>query len=190
MAMIEILKNNFSLCEHLLRKFEKVDDPYILERLYGIVFGSCSKRCSGTKEEYNSLVDYVYNFIFKPEKTYPDILLRDYARLIIERFKYEYNVEKGYERINPPYYSDVIPEVSYNDWSTGIKQSDGVNSIINSMAFPDCDCIKIMSGDFGEYIFERRIRRFDIDHTKVFNYAMYFIFRELKYSVGAGILQP
>ena len=35
-AMIEILKINFDLCEIILRKFENVNDPYIIERLYGI----------------------------------------------------------------------------------------------------------------------------------------------------------
>ena len=43
-AMIEILKNHFSLCQPLLEKFERVNDPYVLERLYGVVFGACCKR--------------------------------------------------------------------------------------------------------------------------------------------------
>ena len=36
-AMIEILKNNFEFSEYLLQKFETVNDPYIIQRLYGIV---------------------------------------------------------------------------------------------------------------------------------------------------------
>ena len=46
-AMIEILKEHFQLCEIILRKFQKVNDPYIIQRLYGIVFGACCKRTDG-----------------------------------------------------------------------------------------------------------------------------------------------
>lgn len=38
-AMIVILKDNFQLCLDLLKKFENTNDPYIVHRLYGVVFG-------------------------------------------------------------------------------------------------------------------------------------------------------
>ena len=43
-AMTEILKNNFDLCLVLLEKFEKVDDPYIIQRLYGVIFWCLYKK--------------------------------------------------------------------------------------------------------------------------------------------------
>ena len=39
-AMIEILKDRFFLCKYVLEEFKDVNDPYIVQRLYGIVFGA------------------------------------------------------------------------------------------------------------------------------------------------------
>ena len=43
-AIVEILCRNFDLCMPFLEKFENVDDPYVLQRLYCCVFGACIKR--------------------------------------------------------------------------------------------------------------------------------------------------
>lgn len=86
-AMIEILKDRVELCSRILKKFDGVNDPYVLQRLYGIVFGACC-RCSDD-EDIQDLAEYVYCTIFDKDMVYPDILLRDYARMIIERFLYE-----------------------------------------------------------------------------------------------------
>ena len=82
-ASVELLKRNFSLCKPLLQRFEEVDDPYVLQRLFGIVFGACVKRNELSVDTYRELAEYVYNFVFNQEIVYPDILLRDYARLIL-----------------------------------------------------------------------------------------------------------
>lgn len=111
-AMIEILKEHFHLCQIILEKFKNVNDPYIIQRLYGIVFGACCKRMAG--KEFQTLAEYVYYTVFDQEKVYPDILLRDYARLIIERFLYEKPEYIGIideTKIRPPYYSDPIPKI-------------------------------------------------------------------------------
>lgn len=52
-AMIEILKNNFEFSEYLLQKFETVNDPYIIQRLYGIVLGACTKKKFHMKMSFN-----------------------------------------------------------------------------------------------------------------------------------------
>ena len=110
-AMIEILKENFGLCKPLLEKFKNVNDPYVVQRLYGVIFGACCKRKAGSLKE---LAECVYENVFKQDKVYPDILLRDYARLIIEKFLTE---EPGYsgiierEKIVPPFNSDPIPDI-------------------------------------------------------------------------------
>ena len=77
-----LVYNRLGLCKMILEKFESINDPYVIQRLYGIVFGACCKRTNGGLQE---LAEYVFETIFNQEKVYPDILLRDYARLIIER---------------------------------------------------------------------------------------------------------
>ncbi len=60
-AIVEILCRNFDLCLPLLEKFENVDDPYVLQRLYCCVFGACIKRTDTAEKEYEQLALYVYN---------------------------------------------------------------------------------------------------------------------------------
>lgn len=178
-AMIEILKVNFSMCEYLLEKFKNVNDPYVIQRLYGVVFGACCKCLKRYNEQYKSLAEFVYENVFGGEKVYPDILLRDYARLIIERFLWE---NPGYDgviiksKIMPPYVSDVIPlseDKNYLDEEYG----RGISAIISSMCFEGIG----MYGDFGRYVFQSALRNFEVDKKQIFNYAMSFILDELGY---------
>ena len=177
-AMIEILKEHFQLCEIILRKFENVNDPYIIQRLYGIVFGACCKRTDDGGMQ--ALAEYVYHTVFEQEKVYPDILLRDYARLIIERFLYEHPEYTGMierKKIVPPYNSDPIPEIE--DQCYLEKHYDGAMFwLIHSMRFEGMG----MYGDFGRYVFQSALHSFDVDDKKMFNYAVYYIQKELGFS--------
>ena len=168
--MIEILKEHFQLCQTILEKFKDVDDPYIIQRLYGIVFGAVCKRTE--RIGFQPLTEYVYQTVFEQEKVYPDILLRDYARLIIERFLYEnpqYNGMIKRDRIVPPYNSDVIPEIEDQHYLE--KSYNGAMFwLIHSMRFEGMG----MYGDFGRYVFQRALRNFEVDDKKMFNYAIYY----------------
>lgn len=179
-AMIEILKNHFSLCKRILEKFSTIDDPYIIQRLYGIVFGVCCKRGASNAKEFQLLAEYVFKAIFDKEKVYPDILLRDYARLIIELYLFEnphYNGCIVRNKIIPPYKSDPIPQIEdqhYLDKKTG----QGAYFIIESMRLEKM----IPYGDFGRYVFQSATSHFDIDFDKIFNYTLFYIFNTLGYS--------
>lgn len=183
-AMIEILKEHFEFCEIIIKKFEGVNDPYIFQRLYGIVWGACSKRRKKYKKEYKNLAIYVYESIFKVSNVYPDILLRDYARLIIERFIYEFNDEKEYfdkKIIIPPYKSENIPNIEDKEyWEMEFKSNEGLYEIVSSMTF-DVVGSGCLYGDFGRYVFQRALDYFEIDHYKIFNYSIDFIINTLKY---------
>lgn len=178
-AMIEILKEDFPLCEYLLTRFQGVNDPYIIQRLYGIVLGACLKRKQVNKEIFQSLVAYVYGKVFDCEKVYPDILLRDYARLIIERFVYEFpseSVKFDSDKITPPYHSADIPEIEEQGYLNGNFEG-GTYSIISSMKFEGMG----MYGDFGRYVFQSALSSFEIERKKIFNYAVYFVLHECGY---------
>lgn len=177
-AMIEILKEHFHLCQIILEKFENVNDPYIIQRLYGIVFGACCKRID--TKGFQTLAEYVYHTVFDQQKVYPDILLRDYARLIIERFLYEEPEYTGMidrEKIIPPYNSDPIPEIEDQHYLE--KDYNGAMFLlIDSMRFEGMG----MYGDFGRYVFQSALHSFDVDDEKMFNYAVYYIQTELGFS--------
>lgn len=182
-AMIEILKNHFSLCQPLLEKFERVNDPYVLERLYGVVFGACCKRETEDKSCFQELALYVYNHVFDQETVYPDILLRDYARMIIERFVYECPRNIGgmkKEKWVPPYQSAPIPVIQI-EYVEKIKENCGMGEILilRSMKFAGMGGVY---GDFGRYIFQSAVQRFAVNDKEIYRYAVYFIFHELGYS--------
>ncbi len=176
-AMIEILKENFQLCIPMLEKFKSIDDPYVLQRLFGVVFGACCKRIDG---DFQKLSEYVYESVFNQEKVYPDILLRDYARLIVERFLSENPDYKGIiirDKIIPPYNSDPIPEIEDQHYLE--KKYDGAMAwLLHSMRFEGMG----MYGDGGRYVFESALRSFEIDDRKMFNYAIYHIVNDLGFS--------
>ena len=178
-AMIEILKNHFEYTEYLLNLFSDVNDPYIIQRLYGIAFGACVKRNSENKEIFKSLVEFVFKDIFDKDMVYPDILLRDYARLIIERYLIEYpDEEKDYEieKIKPSYKSMPIPDIEDQKYQDKDFKK-GLFFIQHSMQFEGIG----MYGDFGRYVFQSALRKFEVDDYKIFNYAMYYIINELGY---------
>lgn len=175
-AMVEILKEHFSLCQVILEKFNDVNDPYVIQRLYGIVFGACCKKENG---ELQSLAEYVYKTIFNQEKVYPDILLRDYARLIVEKSLCESpeNEVIKRERILPPYASDPIPEIEDQHYLEK-QHTHGLDQLIRSMKVEGMG----MYGDFGRYVFQSALYDFDVDNKKMFNYAIYYILTELGYN--------
>lgn len=178
-AMIEILKAHFEYSEYLLKLFSDVNDPYVIQRLYGIAFGACVKRNYENKETFKSLVCFVFEDIFNKDIIYPDILLRDYARLIIERYLTEYPDElQGYDfgKIKPQYNSTPIPDIDDQKYSDK-DFKNGLFYIQHSMQFEGIG----MYGDFGRYVFQSALRDFEVDDYKIFNYAMYYIINELGY---------
>lgn len=178
-AMIEILRNEFDLCIVILKAFEKVNDPYIIERLYGVVFGACCKRRRKGNTVYIALAEYVYSTIFDQEFIYPDILLRDYARLIIERFLWENPDHNGcivHEKIIPPYKSFPIEQID-EDYINK-KYDGGLWQIKSSMSFEGHG----MYGDFGRYVFQSALKYFDVDEDEMYKQAMSFIINDLGYT--------
>ncbi len=182
-AIIELLKSNFQFCLPLLQKFESVNDPYVFQRLYGIVFGTCVKRTSVYENDYKSLTEYVYENIFAKKEVYPDILLRDYARLIIERYLYEFpdSISIDINFISPPYNSETIPIVVKEEYYNNDMHQCGFNIIDCSMR-PNTKNTPGLYGDFGRYTFQSSLDYFEnIDIDNLYHYAMQYIRDVLKY---------
>ena len=120
-----------SLCD-VLRAFRKVDDPYVRERLLAVAYG-CALRSTETKH-VAQLAQEIYDWVFKDGRPPPHILLRDYARGVVEKAlhlgaKLKIDVRK----IRPPYKSDwpalKIPDaVELKDWEWKEGISDAQRS--------------------------------------------------------------
>ncbi|WP_157259400.1 hypothetical protein [Paenibacillus sp. OSY-SE] len=187
-ALVSILQNRISVLVQLLKKFKSVNDPYILERIYAVAYG-CTLR---TNEITNltGLSDYIYTEVFNHELVYPHILMRDYARGVIE-----YTLHLGFKplidekKIRPPYKSewdDTLPSTSEIDALKFDYQSVefkdhywSQNTILNSMRVAKGGSY----GDFGRYVFESGFRPWrDLDTEVLSHLAVKRIF-DLGYDV-------
>lgn len=154
-ALICLLQNRLQILIELLKNFEGINDPYIYERLFAAAYG-CVVR-TNQEEHLKELSEYVYETIFNKEMVYPHILLRDYARNVIEYTTYlgiDLNIDIA--KIRPPYKSEwykkflTLEEIE-KKWR---EQGQGQNYILRSMRTGDGQA---GYGDFGRYIFQSRV---------------------------------
>ncbi|HAM98633.1 MAG TPA: ATP-binding protein [Marinilabiliales bacterium] len=110
-ALVSLLQTRVHIIIELLELFEGVNDPYVYERLYAVAYG-CAVRTNQI-EELTKLSEYIFNSVFNKEKVYPHILLRDYARGVIEYAHYKKcTLDFDLAKIRPPYKSqwpEIIP---------------------------------------------------------------------------------
>lgn len=109
-SLIHILKNNIPILLELLELFEGVNDDFVYERLFAIAYGCTT--LTEDEESLKKLAIYVYDLIFNQDEVYPNVLLRDYARCILEyalNNGLDLDGEIDADRINPPYSSQFPP---------------------------------------------------------------------------------
>lgn len=157
-AIANLLKNKLNILKELLELFEDVDDTYILERLYAAAYGCVLN--SSNHEPLEDLSNYIYETIFNQETVYPHILIRDYARNIIEfslskncEFDDDLSIIK--EKITPPYNSK-FPKIPTDEEIEKYKtENKGVKRIFSSMLVEyDREGNSLFYGDFGRYTFQ------------------------------------
>ena len=132
--------------EHLLKlmdQFSDVNDLYVRERLYAIAYGVAVS--IEDKSVISKIAEKTYNQIFKEEKPLPHILLRDYARCILE-FAYDKNLlsdEINLDSFRPPYKSNWPIENPMDSEIGALDSDEKYSSARHSlMGFP---------ADFGRY---------------------------------------
>lgn len=160
-SMVNLLEQQPESLICILETFEKVDDPYILERLFAIAYG-CTLRTE-TDKSITLIAEYVYETIFKNGYPPAHILLRDYARNIIEYALYRNLIKNIDEKmIRPPYHSSfpIFPQnnevqcykLDYNDSNFKLSYGQENNAIYESLL----GCI----ADFGHYIVDNSFSNF------------------------------
>lgn len=163
-AMIGILSNHIDALIATMERFSDIDDPYVLERIYAVAFG-----CAVVSdiEHLRILATYVYKNIFDVDLVYTNILLRDYAKNIID---YAFSLGCIDETVisrnkTMPPYKSAFPEIPTDEEIKGYKldyKSEGFqqhhwsqNSILSSMKVEySRDGQPGGYGDFGRYTFQ------------------------------------
>lgn len=185
-ALIRLLSGKIGILISILEKYKEIDDPYVLERLYAVSFGCVM--LEQDDKDIKALAHYVFDSIFSKENVYPNMLLRDYAKSIIEYAIYKIpNLNISLVDVQPPYNSKMpsIPsdedlkkyrfdykEPTFKDyyWSQ--------NSILSSMKVEyDRKGSPGGYGDFGRYTFQSYFSSWDgLDYNDLKNIAIQRIF--------------
>lgn len=113
-ALVNLLTEKIDVLIAIMRLFENVDDMYITERIYAVAYGVVLRTSS--TESLTNLSKYVYDTIFKLRNPPKHVLLRDYARNIIEYTYYKVgHTSFDMKKVRPPYASPLPEWPSDND---------------------------------------------------------------------------
>ncbi|MCM0150017.1 ATP-binding protein [Photobacterium galatheae] len=190
-ALVCLLKDNIDVLIELLKEFESVNDPYVYERLFAVAYG-CALTTKD-KGKLKELSNYIFKTIFDTEddEIYPHILLRDYARGVIEYTYYtfgDFGIE--IEKVRPPYRSKLPTEAPSNEELDAKyggefdKEKDYLysqNSILSSMTteYGRGTC---RYGDFGRYTFQSALSSWQVNPDEMSNIAVDWIFTKYGYN--------
>ncbi len=105
-ALVSLFADRIHVLCQVIRNFVEVNDLYVSERLYSVAYG-CALR-SNDPDAKTSLAQLVYDLVFKDGSPPCHILLRDYARGVVEVALRDSLNLNGVERhkIRPPYKSE------------------------------------------------------------------------------------
>lgn len=151
-ALVTLLTGRFDILESLVDLFSTCDDPYIQERIYAVSYG-VAMRCHDA-ESVGRLSMSIYNKTFATNAPPPHILLRDYARGIVERAVYlGAKLDVKLKNVRPPYSSKfpVIPSEEEIEplkpcWERGSHDSGDLEWSRNRIGS------SVLNDDFGRYV--------------------------------------
>lgn len=185
-GVVNLLQERTHLISGLLDKFKDVNDVYVLERVFASAYGAVLR--SDSRDHLKELSEYIYQMVFNKSEVFPHILLRDYARGIIEYSIYlNYKPNVDITKIRPPYSStplpDSFPSVALIDKKYKPKKNKGnyngihwgSTAILSSMT-TEYGRGTARYGDFGRYVFQHALSHWNVDYDGLSNYAVQRIF--------------
>lgn len=155
-AAIHVLCSHPDVVPVLLDSFGQNDDPYIRERVYAVAAG-VAMRCS-SPADVRKIAAKVFELFFNVKEVNPHILMRDYARCVMERALVIGALPEGVSSFafRPPYTS-VWPKITTTDDDIKkLADNDHGWALTSSMTLES----EGNYGDFGRYEFGDTIHHF------------------------------
>ncbi|MCW9232873.1 ATP-binding protein [Klebsiella pneumoniae] len=151
-ALVNLLEERIPVLIRIINKFEGVDDPYVWERVFAVALG-CTLRTK-SHNELSQLAETVFSKIFQTENVYPNILLRDYAREIIEYVSHFELMPEGLDlsKTKPPYKSK---------WPENIPTKEELKLLYDKDEYWSLWSSIMEGGDFSRYIIGTNNNRSD-----------------------------
>jgi hypothetical protein len=110
-ALVAMLHPRPLILIQVIEQFLEVNDPYVAERLYAVAYGVAM--ISNAHEAIGALAGKVYEWVFADANPPAHLLLRDYARGVVEtahqRGVLPPSVE--IERVRPPYQTEWLTDI-------------------------------------------------------------------------------
>lgn len=140
-ALVNIFTDHVDIFYKVLRKFENVNDSYVLERLYAVGYGITLRSSNYTGFREFGL--YIYQTIFDVDFIIEHILLREYASFTVEFINNIVHLNVPLEKIYPPYnqnHSWTLPTIEKSEVQ---KYQEDFTSIYHSTLVWDFKRYKI-----------------------------------------------
>ena len=151
-ALANLFLANRAIFLELLRRFAKVDDLYVLERLLAAAFASCC--LDPDTKRLETYAEVVFDNVFASGCPPFGLLLRDYALGIIEIAEYHNSLPENvnYVLCKPPYKSANFRLSVTEEQLEKVAEKAGDTKILHS--------VTSYMKDFSIYTIEPRINRF------------------------------
>ncbi len=172
-ALVNLFTTHIDVLIKIIIEFLNVNDPYVKERLFAVSYG-CALR-SADNNYIKDLAMNIYEWIFKDGAPTPHILLRDYARGVIEHaLTLKINIDVDVNKIRPPYKSECpIEPPDIEELKELYYKKSEYYSIWGSLMYHAGG----FTADFGRYILNSTIKNWssvkfgepiNLDPQKVF----------------------
>lgn len=157
LAAIRLLANRARVVVELVRDFRDVNDPYVSERVFAIAAGVAMR--DADRGELRDLAAVVFDSVFGQEEVPPNVLIRDYARCVLEVARERSALPAGVanEHFRPPYRSkwpDIWPE----DRVRAFEEREDGWRLVTSSVRPEGG--NRLYGDFGRYTMQAMVEYF------------------------------
>ncbi len=157
-ALVQLLRGHPDVMRALFERFWTVDDPYVVQRVVAIAFGSLLRSAPGQADQAKALARAVHARVFaRPIR--PDELLLDAARGITRwAVAHQLLPESALTAAQRPYGlkppgsppTEATLDAKYG-WREGQSDDESYSSIHSSV---------LSMGDFGRYVVESGLRDF------------------------------
>ena len=108
-GLVALLTGRLASLDRLVNRFADVDDPYVVERIYAVAYGVAMR--SNDPTEVGRVAQSVFRHVFADGTPPAHLLLRDFARGVIERASYLGAAgDLDMDLVRPPYRS-TFPEI-------------------------------------------------------------------------------
>lgn len=163
-ALARILSGRPMLAHAVYHEYRKVDDDYILEGLHAALYGAIANADSGELAGWEDVARAVRDTVFDEEGAYPNVVVRDYSRLIVELVATSCGEKLDASASKPPYRSNwygslpaigdidaIIASIS-EEFGARSDEAIAAKTIVRSMT-TEYGRGRCMYGDYGRYVF-------------------------------------